>query len=79
MAPGYQFVNKKKHIVNKYKYKSKNANFDKELPSISDNDIVILEYDSNQHTLSFRKNQNQDIQDQLDSVISNLPQNYHGY
>ena len=55
--------------LSKFSYKSNNNYYKKKLPYIKTGDKVILQYDSNKNSLSFR-NANDE---KLDSSITNLP------
>ena len=57
---------------NNFRYCSNNENYQKGLPEIRSNDIIVLEYDSDLSILSFSKENDNGI---LNSYISNLPKN----
>ena len=55
------------------KYKSNNEYYKYRLPGFIDNDIIILEYDSNQSILTFQKENKSDDGELLNSYVYNLP------
>ena len=55
---------------NKFEYHSNNENYKEKLPPWQENDIVILQYDSDLSTLLFSK---ENDNGKLDSYIKNLP------
>ena len=56
-------------IKSKFIYKSNNQHYKQGLPPVKPNDTIILQYDSNNNSLSFFKSNN----DKLNSSIINLP------
>ena len=68
---GYDSIYEKNNIFKKsnFIYKSNNQYYAKSLPSIFAGDIIKLQYDSNNSTLSFYKSND----DKLDCSIINLP------
>ena len=67
---------KKDNVFSKcIRYKSNNDYYGNELPNIVAKDILIVEYDSNCGTLSFKKQND----NKLDAMVTNLPRNKSFY